>query len=206
MNKTNKNREYYFNEGRLNDDIKSEEIMLIRESDKRSDESFTFREIASKEKVLKEIEYTNSDLVWIATDNKSNLPVCKIIDFQKLFYREKKQLSKSKKNIGKSVNFNSSTDLNDIRTKVKKIISWIENTSPDCNMTIKITLKIKSRREQYEINKQKSYEKSVLIFKEINDGLVKYRAQMNNEIELKGRYLYVFIIQRIKAKKIASSN
>ncbi len=82
------------------------------------------------------------DLVEVAP--QANPPVCRIMDFGKYLYKQKKQLqkqrSKAKKHEVKGIRLSLRTDKHDIETKVKKARKFLEQ-----GHSLKVALIFKGR-------------------------------------------------------------
>ena len=80
------------------------------------------------EKALTAAEESSLDLVQV-TPNGSDPVVCKILDYGKLMFGKKKNISSSKKktkrNSAKEIKFRPSTDIGDYNIKLKKIKDFI---------------------------------------------------------------------------------
>jgi len=80
------------------------------------------------DKALQEASKLSLDLVQVSAKD-SNPTVCKIMDYGKMLFSKKKNISasrvKSKKTILKEIKFRPSTDIGDYNIKLKKIKSFI---------------------------------------------------------------------------------
>ncbi len=87
----------------------------------------------------------NQDLVQVS--NSNGIIVCKIMDYGKLVYENKKKQKKvSKKSSAlKEIKFRPSTDVGDIETKVKKIEGFLSKSHD-----VKITLQFKGRENAHK--------------------------------------------------------
>ena len=84
--------------------------------------------IVSTDEALQEAKKLSLDLVQVSA-NDANPIVCKIMDYGKMLFSKKKNISasrvKSKKTILKEIKFRPSTDTGDYNIKLKKIKSFI---------------------------------------------------------------------------------
>ncbi len=84
--------------------------------------------IVSTDEALQEAKKLSLDLVQVSA-NDANPIVCKIMDYGKMLFSKKKNISasrvKSKKTILKEIKFRPSTDTGDYKIKLKKIKSFI---------------------------------------------------------------------------------
>jgi translation initiation factor IF-3 len=84
--------------------------------------------IVSLEEALKKADELELDLVEISPN--ANPPVCKIIDYQKFLYQQKKKQkelkAKSTKIVVKEIRFGPNTDEHDFNFKLKHAIKFLE--------------------------------------------------------------------------------
>lgn len=107
---------------RLNERIKSPTIRLINEHDEQAG-------IVAIEKALEMAKMAEMDLVEVAPNAKP--PVCKILDFGKFLYRQKKQEQKQKKSQKqgevKGIRLSMRTDTHDLEVKAAKAKEFLQD-------------------------------------------------------------------------------
>ena len=121
----------------INNEIKAQKIRLVGDN--------VTQGIYSLEDALKEAEEQGLDLVEV--NPKSDPPVCKIMDFQKYLYQQKKLAKKNKaanKIEIKEIIFSPGTDENDFQTKVKQAQKFLEHKDK-----VKATMFFKGRSISY---------------------------------------------------------
>ena len=121
----------------INNEIKAQKIRLVGDN--------VTQGIYSLEDALKEAEEQGLDLVEV--NPKSDPPVCKIMDFQKYLYQQKKLAKKNKaanKIEIKEIRFSPGTDENDFQTKVKQAQKFLEHKDK-----VKATMFFKGRSISY---------------------------------------------------------
>jgi len=120
--KTKQKKEDLADKYLINEEIQVPEIRLVGEFAQNGNQ------IISTDEALKIAEESGLDLVMIAPN--ANPPVCKIIDFQKFLYEEKKRLkeikSKADKVEVKEIRFTPTTDEHDFNFKVRHVINFLE--------------------------------------------------------------------------------
>ncbi len=139
--------------------------------------------IISIEEALEEAKKASLDLVQVSS-RESDPVVCKLLDYGKLVFSKKKNLSvsksKSKKNVLKEIKFRPSTDVGDYNIKLKKIKSFIL----DKNKT-KISVRFRGREI---LNSDLGLD---LLNRIKND--LKEIAQVDQEPSLEGRQLLMVL-------------
>lgn len=102
---------------RTNDGITCSKVRLV-------DENATQHGIVSIEEALKVAKDAGLDLVEVSPN--ANPPVCRVMDYGKLVYHKKKQVSNNKTKVSlKEIKFRPNTDVGDFNIKLKKILSFI---------------------------------------------------------------------------------
>jgi len=103
----------------INEKIKSEEVRVVEGLDVG---------IYTKEEALSEAKNLGLDLVLISPN--ANPPVCKVVDFKKFLYEEKKKKKDLEKNqikiLIKEVKFTPNIGENDYEVKKKSVIKFLE--------------------------------------------------------------------------------
>ena len=119
----------------INDNIRSREVRVVGED---------INEIMSRDKAVILAKNQGEDLVCI--NFKSDPPICKIMDYGKYAYEQKKkkklQDKKNRENAVeiKEIQFRPSIDIGDIMTKVRKIQEFI-----DVGDKVKLVMKMRGR-------------------------------------------------------------
>lgn len=99
---------------KINNQITAQTVRLVREGE--SDVTVSLKE-------AKEIaEEQELDLVLVSP----NPPICKIFDYSKFLYNQKKKEKQSKPVQTKEIRFSSTTGENDFQVKVKKAIEFLK--------------------------------------------------------------------------------
>ena len=141
------------------------------------------------EKALKTASEISLDLVQVSHD-RSDVVVCKILDFGKHIFEKKKNLSssktKTKKQSLKEIKFRPNTDVGDFNIKLKKIKSFII----DGNKT-KISVRFRGREI---LNSNLGLNLLEKLSNEVKD-----IAQVDQEPSLEGRQL-IMILSPLKKK------
>ena len=141
------------------------------------------------EKALKTASEISLDLVQVSHD-RSDVVVCKILDFGKHVFEKKKNLSssktKTKKQSLKEIKFRPNTDVGDFNIKLKKIKSFII----DGNKT-KISVRFRGREI---LNSNLGLNLLEKLSNEVKD-----IAQVDQEPSLEGRQL-IMILSPLKKK------
>ena len=131
---------------------------------------------------LKIAEEQGLDLVEISPNAEP--PVCRVIDYQKFLYQQKKrqkeQKAKSVKIVVKEIRFTATTDKHDLETKAKASIKFLQD-----GMKVKVAVFIKGRMMQrMDIVKQ-----TLTYFLD----LVKDYSVIEKQPELLGKDYYVVL-------------
>jgi translation initiation factor IF-3 len=107
---------------RINENITAPEVRLILDSGEQ-------RGVVSLREALQIAEEAGLDLVELAPDAKP--PVCRLIDYGKLKYREQKKAAEARKKTVvqavKEIRIRYSTDSHDLETKVKHAKRFLES-------------------------------------------------------------------------------
>ena len=120
--KTHNKRNFYRpkeEETRINERIRSEKIRLVGEDT---------NEIIETKKALEMAKEQNLDLVEISS--KPNPPVCKIMDYSKFLFEQKKKKKINQKNASKTkikeIKMTPSTDDHDIEFKLRHVENFLK--------------------------------------------------------------------------------
>lgn len=106
----------------VNEEIKAKEVRLIMEGK---------NDVLKLEEALKMAKEEDLDLICINT--KSDIPVCKIGDYNKYLYEQKKKEKEMKKKSKmtmvetKEIRISDSIEINDLRTKAKMIDKFLSS-------------------------------------------------------------------------------
>ena len=107
---------------KINEHIESSEVMLIGAEGEQLG-------VVSKSDAIAKAQESGMDLVEVAGGAKP--PVCKILDYGKLKYKEQKKAAEARKrsatNTVKELRIRYSTDKHDLETKIKKARQFIES-------------------------------------------------------------------------------
>lgn len=117
----------------VNNEIKAKEIRLITENK---------NEILSTKKAIKIAEEEGLDLICISPN--AEIPVCKIGNYSKYLYEQKKREKENKKKQKpvetKEIQIGDYTEINDLRTKAKMIDKFLKNKNK-----VKLSIRYKGR-------------------------------------------------------------
>ncbi|HMO17097.1 MAG TPA: translation initiation factor IF-3 [Oligoflexia bacterium] len=106
---------------RINDQITSHEVRLILDDGEQ-------KGVISTREAIRIAEDAGLDLVEVAPD--ANPPVCRLIDYGKLKYREQKKAAEARKKnfvqVVKEIRIRYSTDSHDLETKIKHARRFLE--------------------------------------------------------------------------------
>lgn len=164
----------------LNSDIKAKYVNLVNDDG-------TLEKNIEIEKALQIAEKQNMDLVEFSKiDEKTS--VCKILDYNKHLYNLKKSELKNKKTIKpqKEIKFRPNTDTGDIKTKVSKIIEFLES-----GHEVKIIVQFKGREIA---NKQIGYD---LVTKVKNQISVEYKEKQEPLLQGKAISLIIYSNKKV---------
>lgn len=117
----------------VNNEIKSKEIRLITENG---------NEILKTKDAIKMAENMELDLICI--NPNAEVPVCKIGDYSKYLYEQKKREKENKKKQKpietKEIKIGDSTEINDLKTKAKQIDKFLTSKNK-----VKLSIRYKGR-------------------------------------------------------------
>ena len=103
---------------RTNENITVSQVRLV-------DEKATQHGIVSIEEALKVAKEAGLDLVEVSPN--ASPPVCRVMDYGKLVYHKKKQVSSNKTKVSlKEIKFRPNTDVGDFNIKLKKILAFLK--------------------------------------------------------------------------------
>ncbi len=134
-------------------------------------------------KALQEAKDQGLDLVEISPNAKP--PVCKIIDYSKYMYRQKKKQRKNKKKSKqkdmKEFKFSPVIEIADINTRVRRATEYLEKGHP-----VRITMYRKGRQSQEQAKK---------VFDEILTNFDEY-STIEPKAKQEGRNMYITFIKK----------
>ena len=159
-----KNKPYY----RSNHEITAKEVRLL-------DEEGEMIGVVSVREALKQAEEQDLDLVEISASSKP--PVCRIIDYGKFIYQEKKKEAKKTNKVVhlKEIKMRPKTDVHDYNFKVKHVRQFIEHGDK-----VKITIRFKGREIAFIDFGKKQIDKVIADTKDIAKVEVNPRMEGKN--------------------------
>ena len=117
----------------VNNEIKSKEIRLITENG---------NEILKTKEAIKRAENMGLDLICVSPN--AEIPVCKIGDYSKYLYEQKKKEKENKKKQKpvetKEIKIGDCTEINDLRTKARQIDKFLTSKNK-----VKLSIRYKGR-------------------------------------------------------------
>ncbi|MDG2353536.1 MAG: translation initiation factor IF-3 [Gammaproteobacteria bacterium] len=124
---------------RINDNIRVSEVRLI---DANGDQAG----VVNIDKAKEMAKDASMDLVEVSPNAEP--PVCKIMDFGKFLYEQKKQLSdqkkKQKKNTVKTIKYRPGTEEGDYQIKFRNLVKFLENGDK-----VKVSIWFRGREMQH---------------------------------------------------------
>lgn len=140
------------------------------------------QQVMSRDEGLRQAEGLGLDLYCVSPD--ANPPVCKILNFSKFQYDQKKKEKEAKKNQKgtdlKEIRFTPLTDLHDLETKANQAIKFLDKGSK-----VKVSLFIKGRM----LSKIDTADTKINTFVE----LVKGHGFVEKKPQLEGKYYFCYI-------------
>jgi len=152
---------------KINDQIESVRVRVVKEDG-------SILGVFLKTEAIQKAEDVGLDLVQM---NDVDVPICKIIDYSKYIFNDKKlkkKNNKTKKANTKQLTFRPNTDLNDIVRLLKQAQRFVDGGD-----YVKFIIRFKGREVTY-------LDKSLESFKYISDNIVLptgYKITTNNNIE-----------------------
>lgn len=129
----------------MNDEVRHEKLRLIADNGEQLG-------VVSAQEANRMARERGLDLIEISPN--ASPPVCKIMDYGKFMYREKKKTAQSKKKqavvLLKEIKFRPKTDVHDINFKVKHILRFLEE-----GHRVKLTIAFRGREMAF---KEKGFE------------------------------------------------
>jgi len=130
-----KNQKNQHNKHKINDEIKHHKVMLVGPNvDKGVYSIKKANEIAKKNEL---------DLVLIS--DKSNPPVCKLMDYNKFIFDQNKKNNKTKPKTLKTVRFRPNTGVHDLEVKMKQIKKFLKKGNK-----VKVFVFFKGRENKFK--------------------------------------------------------
>ena len=161
---------------RVNEEIRLPRVRLIGEDD-------TQFGVVSIDKALTEARAANLDLVEVSPN--ADPPVCRIMDYGKHLYKEKKKKQKQKATQVKEIKLRPGTEEGDYQVKLRKVVDFLEEGNK-----VKITLRFRGRELLHR-------EVGMAMLGKFRQDLAAY-GQVEQEPKLEGRQL-VMVIAPAKA-------
>ena len=169
------------NPNRINEEIKSDRVRVVGDDD--------IEGIYEISKALSMARSRNLDLVEVFS--KGDIPVCKIIDYAKFLYDQKKKKkiaqSKSAKTVLKEVRFGPQTADHDYEFKKRQIISFLSQGNK-----VRAVVQFRGRMIHY-----KNYGEDLL--KRLAQDLIQ-QARVEQEIKMEGKKMFM-LLAPAKTKK-----
>lgn len=170
----------------INEAITAKEVRLI------GDEGKQFG-ILKVSEALRIAEDAGMDLVQVAAD--ADPPVCRILDYGKLKYREQKKAAEARKKAAtqdtKEIRIRYSTDSHDLETKIRSARRFLEDGDK-----VKFQMRFKGREVVYESLGRSIFESVILKLQDI--------ADVDERTPLLGRKMILGFAPKPNAKKAKS--
>lgn len=138
----------------VNEEIKGDVVKLVM--DDGSMRGLVPKYIAMNLAVEKEL-----DLVQVSEGEDGEAPICKLMNYGKVRYKESKGKKKQQKQVTKEIKFKFNIDPHDMRTKVKQIKKFLGK-----NYSVRYTLELRGR---YRYMKDMARDKFNEWLKELED-------------------------------------
>lgn len=104
------------NPHKINHEIKAKTVKLVGEN--------LDNEVMSIQEAIKYADNQGLDLVMVGA--KANPPVCKLMNYEKFLYEQKRKKPQQKPKPLKEIRFGPNTDENDLKFKLKHAINFLE--------------------------------------------------------------------------------
>ncbi len=154
---------------RINENITAPEVRLILDTGEQ-------RGVVSLKEALRIADEAGLDLVELAPD--ATPPVCRLIDYGKLKYREQKKAAEARKKTVvqavKEIRIRYSTDSHDLETKVKHAKRFMQEGDK-----VRFSMRFRGREVVYKELGDEIFEKLIELLEE--DGMVEERAPLMNQ-------------------------
>jgi translation initiation factor IF-3 len=159
---------------RKNDQIRAPKVMVITEKGENLG-------VMNTQEALIKAKELNLDLVEVGSNAKP--PVCKIMDYSKYIYRQKKKQRKNRQKSKdmKEFKFSPVIETADINTRVRRATEYLEKGHP-----VRITMYRKGRQ---------SHEQAKKVFNEILTNFSEY-STIEPKAKEEGRNMYLTFIKK----------
>ena len=150
----------------INEQIRAREVRLVGVDGKQIG-------VVSIEEALRLAEEEEVDLVEVAPEGQP--PVCRLLDYGKLKYREQKKAAEARKHSAtqqiKELRIRYSTDQHDLETKIRNARKFL--TEGD---KVKFSMRFRGRENEYRVLGEEIFNQIVQILAE--DAIVEQRTPM----------------------------
>lgn len=161
------------NKSPINYEIKSRRVILI-------DEEGTKRGEFLRDDAIKMAKEADLDLVLVSS---SNPPVCKMMDYGKFLYQQKKKSKKNTSTKLKEVKLTPVTDTHDFEVRLKRARDFLEK-----GHKVKVTMVFKGRHRFF---KEQGADRCREFYTELED-----IASMEGPIQSSGRFMNMILVRR----------
>lgn len=156
---------------RINEWIRAKEVRLIDQEGNQAG-------IVALDQALKMAQAAELDLVEISPNSEP--PVCRIMDFGKYLYQQKKKHKKPKQTSLKIIQLRPVTEEGDLQVKLRNLLRFLENGDK-----VKVTVRFKGREMMHQDLGMKLLER---ICEELKD-----QAQIEQFPKLEGRQMLMVV-------------
>ncbi len=164
-----KNQNFSKDKHRINKKIKAPEVMVVDSNGEQLGVMKTY-------KALQIAEDQGLDLVEVA--GSANPPVCRILDYGKLKYKEQKKAAEARKKTNtaeiKEIRIRYSTDKHDLETKIKKARKFLEGGDK-----VRFQMRFRGRENVYQDLGVKTFDSVVEQLQDLAD--VEERTRLLNQ-------------------------
>ena len=157
----------------INYEIKSRRILLIGNDGSQRGEFL-------RDDAVKMAKESNLDLVMV---NGGNPPVCKIMDYGKFLYQQKKKSKKSPSTKLKEIKLTPVTDVHDFEVRVRKARTFLEK-----GHKVKVTMVFKGRHRYF---REQGSDKCKEFFNALSD-----IATVEGNIQSAGRFMFMTLARQ----------
>jgi translation initiation factor IF-3 len=160
---------------RTNEYIQATQVRLV-------DQDATQHGIVSLQEALRVAKEAGLDLVEVSPN--ASPPVCRVMDYGKLVYHKKKQVTTKKGKVSlKEIKFRPNTDVGDFNIKLRKIQSFIQSGN-----RVKVTVVFRGREMQHR-------DLGAVILERIEQALHEV-ADIDQTPQQEGRQLHMIVSPR----------
>ena len=150
----------------INEQIRAREVRLVGVDGKQIG-------VVSIEEALRLAEEEEVDLVEVSPDSKP--PVCRLLDYGKLKYREQKKAAEARKHSAtqqiKELRIRYSTDKHDLDTKIRNARKFLSDGDK-----VKFSMRFRGRENEYRSLGDQIFDQVVQLLSE--DGIVEQRTSL----------------------------